>query len=473
MADSDPNVGVGTPIAGGSPGTGTIAEPLPYTLLSLPRFARILGINPVHFQGATGSDVFWLAQNACSDVWPRYSWQYSDAVSRYDLAHVISQVEWELAKVLGFHPAPRWVSNEMTQYSKFYRPELTTSGGRRFESGLRKSVKAKWGKFISGGIRGLTSIGTATTAGGTLVYLDVDGDGFAETARITLPTTVTTDRREVKVYQTGTGADQRWEIRPINSIEFVGSNVVINIDSWLCIDPDAQSNAPSASNPFSAVDITTTANYVTSLDVYREYIDTTAPHVQFYWEPTECTLCSGCAVLLESGGFILLESGGETTSSCPVCGMYVQDGCLMVKDVETSIVTPAPSTYDSDSDSHVIQSFAINRDPDMVKMWYRAGEIDEYYFRNDYSMPEPLSDFWAMVIARFAVARLERPFCSCANVTSLANKWQTDLAFTGTDSAYSVDFRMLGNPFGTKAGEVFAWNAVSKLGEIIYDGVVI
>ena len=464
MADSDPNVGVGTPVAPGSPGTGTVALPLPYTLLSLGRFARLMGINPVHFQGAVGSDEYWLAKNACSDVWPRYSYQYSDAVSRYDLAYVIAGVEQELARVLRFHPAPRWISNEMAQYPKFYRPELTTSGGRQFESGLRKSVKAKWGKFISGGVRGTTLVGTATTGGGTLQYLDVDGDGFAETARITLPYTTTSDVREMKVYFTGMNADQRWEIRPLNDVTFTGTNVVINLDSWLCIDPDAQSVAPAASNPFTAVDVSTTANYVASVDVYREYTDITERHSQFYWEQTNTPTCSYCTVLLESGAAL---------TSCATCGMIVQDGCLTVKDVKTSLITPAPSTYDSDTSAHVMQTYAVGRDPDMVKMWYRAGDIDEYYLRNDGTGLDPLSDFWAIVIARFAVARLERPFCSCANVTSLAQKWQTDLAFSGTDTAYSVDFKMLANPFGTKLGEVFAWNAVSKLGEIIYDGVVI
>lgn len=84
-SDSDPNVGVGTPI---TPGVGTglsLALPLKPTLLSLPYYAQIMGINPVHFQGAAGDDV-WPAGGVCGDVWPRYSWQYADRVSHEDLA---------------------------------------------------------------------------------------------------------------------------------------------------------------------------------------------------------------------------------------------------------------------------------------------------------------------------------------------------------------------------------------------------
>ena len=38
------------------------------TLLSLDRFAKMFGINPVHFSGAGGSDIFPL-KDGCSDVW--------------------------------------------------------------------------------------------------------------------------------------------------------------------------------------------------------------------------------------------------------------------------------------------------------------------------------------------------------------------------------------------------------------------
>lgn len=472
MPDSDPNVGIGVPIVGGVAGTGSIVEPLPYTLLSLPRFAKLLGINPVHFQGAVGDNIFPLKNNACSDIWPQYSWQYSDAVSRYDLAYAIAGVEQDIAEVLNYHPAPRWISNEMHRYPSMYRPQLTEYGGRQFTTGLRKTIKTRWGKFIGGGIRGTTSIGTATTGGGSLVYLDNDGDGFAETARITLTTTATTDPREVKVYHTGQNADQRWEIRPLNSVTFTGSTVVIYLDSWLLIDPELQGAHPDWSvGGFQAINVTTTSNYVASVDVYREYTDRTVAQSQFYWEPTGESICTGCAVQLEGGDFVLLETGGDVTSSCPTCGMYVQDGCLMIRDVETGIVAPAPAEYDIDSDAQVIQTWAIEREPDMVKVWYRAGDIDEYYLRG--TGLDPLSNFWAQAIAYMAVARLDRPFCSCANVTSLAQKWQTDLALNARDFNFSIDFNLLANPFGTRAGEVFAWSRVAKLGKIQYEGVVI
>ena len=40
------------------------------------------------------------------------------------------------------------------------------------------SIMAEYGKVIQAGQRTVALVGTATVAGGTLVYTDADGDGF-------------------------------------------------------------------------------------------------------------------------------------------------------------------------------------------------------------------------------------------------------------------------------------------------------
>ena len=51
--DSDPGVGIGSPITCTTPGAApTIAQPYKPTILSLAYYAHIMGISPVHFQGA-------------------------------------------------------------------------------------------------------------------------------------------------------------------------------------------------------------------------------------------------------------------------------------------------------------------------------------------------------------------------------------------------------------------------------------
>ena len=103
--------GFGTPISGlAGPATG-IAQPYPYTLLSLDGYAKILGLNPVHFAtGATpGLTPMVMPSGGCDDVWWKYDWQDSDKVSKWQLAQLIQQAEEEIANVVGYWPAPMWI----------------------------------------------------------------------------------------------------------------------------------------------------------------------------------------------------------------------------------------------------------------------------------------------------------------------------------------------------------------------------
>lgn len=443
-SDSDANTGVGTPI---TPGVGTglsLALPLKPTLLSLPYYARIMGINPVHFQGAAGDDV-WPAGGVCGDVWPRYSWQYADRVSHEDLARVIYDAEEDIARLLGYYPAPKWVAQEIHDYPRHYRRDLYQRDGLNLR-GQRKSVRLRWGKFIQAGQRATTLVGTATTTGGSLAYTDEDGDGFAETATITLATTLT-DVCEIKVYHTNTSADPGWEIRPARSKSISGGNVTMVFDSWLFIDPDLQAAHPTQSG-FSAIDVSTTANYVTSVDVYREYNDFTATSAVFYWQPTPANL-SALTTCTTCGG-----------TGCVACSLSSQDGCMHVRNTQTGDVVPVPATYDSDDSQWDQQAFSICRDPDEVSLYYYAGEYNERWL--DGSSCEALSNYWAHAIAWLATARLERPFCSCGNVLALADHLREDLARTG-EVSYQVSFDLLSNPLGTKRGEVQAWQRIAKI----------
>lgn len=439
-----------------------MTSPIPYTLLPLADFARLMGINPVHFQGAYGDSVWPLENNACSNIWPRHAWQQVDMVSREELAHAIASAERDIADVVGYWPAPTWQAQEVHRYLPYHRFDAVAAGGMNVKE-FRKSVTADYGKFITAGTRALTLVGTATVAGGTLVYSDDDGDGFFETATITLPTTLT-NACEINAYFAGESGDMDWEIRPIRSKAITaGGNIVLVIDSWLLVEPSLQAAFPTDAG-FTAVNIDTTSNFVTSIDVYREYTDTTAVSATFYWEPDDCGVCPSCALALEGAGYILLEAGSSDTT-CPACGLTAQTGCLYVRDVHNGIVVPTPG--DLVNSTWYQRTFAVNRDPDIVKINYYAGDISQRWLSG--RSCNALDDEWAKIITWIAVSRLERELCQCGNVTALARHLRTDLAFTGTDTSFNLPFDMLSNPFGSHRGEVMAWERVSKMGKIQYD----
>lgn len=420
-------------------------DPIPYTLLSLPRYAKILGISPVHFARATTSlsPTIWPA-TTCNDLWPRHSWQSGDRVSHEDLALAIQGAESDIAHHLGYWPAPMWISDEPHQYPRYHRTEYYGIG--LDARGQYKALKANWGKFIQAGRRAVSLVGTATTAAGTLVYTDQDGDGYFETATITLPTTVT-EECELKAFFAGEGGAQEWQIRPARSRAIAGGFAILVFDAWLFIDPDLQGAYPTDAG-FAAIDISTTANYVTSVEVYREYTDFTQASAEFFWEkqptnliPVVCSVCGG--------------------AGCAACELTTQDGCLHVRDVDTGLVAPVPATYSANDAAWAEACWTGCREPDMVNLWYYAGDLDQRYLRGVWC--DGLPDAFAQAIAWIATARLEREFCSCGNLRALQNDLRTDLAFSDGQGNYQVTADQLDNPFGTRKGEVMAWRRVGRL----------
>jgi hypothetical protein len=345
------------------------SRPLPYTLLSLPRYAEIMGIAPLHFAGASAGSispvgVFVISDRQCNDVWPRFSWQDSDRVSHYDLSMAIKQAEADIASILGRWPGPAYISAEIHMMPRHHRRELLT-GGLDFR-GFRTAVETHWKGFIAAGQRATTLIGTATVAGGTLVYSDEDSDGLFETATITLTTTVTA-ACEVKVFFAGESANPAWEIRPPRSVTISGGSATLVFDSWLFLDPETLSRFPT-SDGFTPIDMGAgVSDLVTSVEVYREYIDTTARSAQLYWRSDGVT----------GGIFSLGQNCACGGTGCPQCQMVSQNGCILGWDPGNGLVSPVPADYSTDDGQWNAVAPSIGRQPDAVKIWYQAGEVGQ------------------------------------------------------------------------------------------------
>lgn len=419
-------------------------QTIPYTLLSIHRYAQLLGINPIQFaRGATpGIDPqIRLPGKACSDIWFKYDWQASDKVGYIELAGTIQSAERSLTHVLGYSPAPNWIREEQHPYTKFYNREYYDVGyNLRWQL---KAVAPKRGRLINPGRRAVSLVGTATTGGGTLVYSDDDGDGFSETATITLATALT-DEQEIKVYFNGYDGRREFEVRPVRTKTIAGGNVVIVLDSWLLIDPALYEDFPT-DDGIGAIDISTTGNFVTSIDVYREYNDTTQASVQFSWETDGgvCAVCNG--------------------TGCDACQNLTQNGCMSIRDPIAGLFVPYPATYDDDEARWTVQAWTGDRAPDFMSIWYYSGEISEEY-KEGYEY-DPLSNYWAQVIAWLATARLDRPLCGCSYLEGLVQKMQDDLSLVTPTSSHFASDDVLNNPFGTKRGEVMAWKRVKDLAD--------
>lgn len=423
--------------------------PSPRTLLSLERYRLLLGFNPGWFWGAAGSTVFPLV-NQCDDIFYQFYWQNEQQASREEIANALLEAENDITKVLGYSPAPKWFE-EVYDYPRYHRRDVI-EWGMVDSRGFNKAVQLNQGKFIQGGQRTSSLI----QAGVAVVYSDADGDGFDETATITVATTLT-DKCEIKCYFAGESGNPDWEIRSPRSVTLSGGNCVFKFWSWQLLDPELQQTKTiiTQSQP---IDIEAVASYVSTVDVYREYNDFTASSAQLLWERTR---------LLSLG---LLPVGWCCSScngtGCPQCDLVTQDGCIHVRDANGQFVVPVAATYDSTNAQWNAASLTVCRDPDMVKVWYYAGDLSQE-FKSGRTC-EPLSHDMAQAIAWLATARVNRPFCACNNSQAFPQSptnLQRDASFTGSKElgSFAISQQDLENPFGTKVGEIRAWKKISRL----------
>lgn len=419
-----------------------------YTLLSLDRFSTIIGVNPAHFSGGAGSTYF-PDINQCSDVFFQYMWQQMNNVSREEIAQAIKSAEDDITTVLGYSPAPQWIEQDVRNY-----PHGVIS------SGMGKSVPLSQGKFIQGGRRTVTLVDDIVTVTRT----DDDGDGFKETATVTTSTSVT-DKCELKVFFAGESGAQIWEIRPARSVTLAAGVVTFKFWSWQFLDPDLQNAIPMSTvttndAPYGVapIDIEADASYVTTCDVYREYNDFTQASATFLWG--SAFGCSNC--------------GG---TGCSACEFVTQDGCIHARDANGTAVVPSPASYDSDASQWNFSTLSVCRDPDLVKLYYKAGEQSQDFLQD--KTCDPLSNYLAETIAMLAVAKIPRPFCTCNNslamTGNLVDGWQRDLSFTGSrqQGNFQVSAADLDNPFGTRAGAVLAWKRVGRMSSSVMVGAAV
>lgn len=404
-----------------------------YTSLTLDRFARVMGINPLSFNGAwlTGIDnPMAVSGNQCSDIWFQYSWQSHDQVSRDDLAREIDVSEEQIRDFIGYHFTPTWITEEIHEYSPHNLEHYYGTTGINSMGGMQ-SIRLDNAFCTEVGQRKVTLLATPSVAALTMVFSDPDGDTFKELCTLTVNIgTATIDKKTVKLFTTGKDGMDTWEIRYPKTINIVGAVMTITVDSWLLIDPDLWDEYPLADGTRS-INITPNTEFVASVEVYTEKADRTLPAVVFYWE----------------------DEGVITT----------QNGWLNISGQKKEFAVPYPATYDATTDKWIAECFTYGTAPNYFKVYYRAGTTSRDFVSG--KSYDPLDSSWAQVIAWLTTPRLEREFCQCGNITALIQDLHTDLSLSGSGSGtFFMPIEQLSNPFGTRRGEMMAWKRLAKYG---------
>lgn len=423
------------------------------TLLSLDRYAAMMGISPLHFNGAItpGLDPQIFPQSGCDGVWWQYDWQNYQQTSREHLAEMIALAEEELAEKMGYYAAPMWIA-ERVKFSEIYDTNLRQSW---FNSrGVVQSLNLTYKKVRALGRRLATLVATASVAAAPpappptdlIVYSDADGDGFIEKATITInpwPAAIT-DLRSVKLYFPGHSGEPEWEIRPITK-SLAGGILTITCKSWLMIDPDLWEVYPT-SEVIEPIDVTDDTHFITSVEVYQETVDPTLAPLVFGWVEGNC--------------------------ANPPCSGETQDGCGVILDGTSGIVRGYPASYDAATGTWPSATLVRTASmPDYVDVYYLAGDVSLNYERGQ--AVDPLSLRWAETIMWLATSRLDRPLCECGRSGAVAEKLMENMAESTDASRYTMSLETLNNPFGTRYGEYLAWLRVGKSSRRVLGSAVI
>lgn len=407
-------------------------------LLSLERYAQLLGLDPLRFAGGYSTLRPRLSQ--CDEVWAQYQWQDPTKACREEVARCIAEAERDIADALSYWPAPVWIEDERHEYPRPYRRDLVGTGLN--VRGRYKSLSLNWGHVIYGGQKATELLSDDPVS---FTTMDTDGDGFLETAKFEIAgVSATLNVCQVRAYfkeydavddencrtdPASTGADPVWEVRPLRCT-LSGTTLTVYCKVWQLFRPQLNEVMD-----WEAINADSATSFVDELLFYREYPDPET-QVTFLW-------------------------GEDGVCVDEACAWATQQGCLRVKMPRQAIVVPQPATWDDTNEQFDASSWAQNYEPNALRVWYRAGLLPE---RASVPACELLQQYWAETIMMLATSRLDWPICTCGNVLTLVDRWREDAAETTETRTFAISMADLDNPFGTRLGELQAWHRVKANG---------
>lgn len=395
------------------------------TWLPLDRWFEIIGIYPLHANQLYSQTL--NHNNVCGEVFFQYSYQHSDRIGREEIAMAIQAAEREIAAEVGYNLLPDWITEERLTYPQPFAPGVFNFNGMNIR-GMLNSVELPRGHIISGGVRMQVLI----QAGAAIVRSDVDGDGYAETCTVTVPTTVTV-ADEITAFYPNQNGDQTWEIRPIK-VTLSGGNAIIVFKSWQVAKATAFDDLTSP-----VLDADVAASYETAVDVYRVF-NYPGTQVQFMWE--------------NNGGL-------DCCGSCVACQLSTQAGCFHLRDARMGFAVPSPANWDAGTEEFTEVEWSACRAPDQIRFWYYSGYQNKALARPLVTM----DPFWEYAVAYYAASKLDRPVCGCSNVNQFIDKWRRDLLINKSDDAsFNVTPEMLSNKLGTTMGALYAYKRIHQNG---------
>lgn len=264
------------------------------TIMPLDRWAELVGINPVHFNGAAGEKM-WPMVNPCQFVWPQYAWQtIEEFINRELVAQKLNMAEHQIATLMGYFHA-RHITTERLAWKGVYATYRTS----------RMKVHS---------IGGFTS---RYLVKGILNYQDEDEDAWDETVTFTVTLPEDVDVGNVRVHYPNRNGDLLYEIRPVKLVRN-GDKVTGRFYTWQAIDPKLQERFPTSDGALEPINIDDTGNLLTEVELYENVLN--ASQVQVH-QLQPCRYCQDNGPRTYDAHLIDPQQGlfSLTPNACPPC----------------------------------------------------------------------------------------------------------------------------------------------------------
>jgi len=416
-------------------------------LVHLESFRKEMAAHPWWFWQLQSNN---LSSGDCDQTVMEHGWQGENAAGRDDIRGALEKAETLVETHLGYNIAPRYVERVLP-VPRYYDTRLSRTNYIATD-GRWLTVQLPEAKIRKIGVEKYTLIETATIAApGHLIYSDADGDGINDTFTATVTTTVT-DAEEIQVMFAGAdrldgaGPGERWRVPATVSIS--GGVATIKGPYW-CLVPPLKYQSPLLT---TALNLVTSTNFVTSLDIYRRTIDATGitaatSQAKLIWETRPFPAfasCPGCG-----------SSTGGANSRDPAAEAYAIARCG-IRDAERGIVSIGEAVYDATSGEWFASWMSNCTPPSRIEIRYEAGAD---------LVSGQVDPQWVTTVSRLAAAELGRRICACNSANKELYYWQIDRAFTGQANLekFSMSQQDLINPFGTRNGHLFAWKKIQPL----------
>lgn len=368
----------------------------------------------------------------CGSYLPYYRQPTTNLVSITQFAEQLSLAETQIANEIGTFIMPQNVCNESIEITHDYRVEYRKNGPKMPVT--NQTFKTKYSCVIDYGQYEINTVGT-----GAVTYLDIDGDGFTELARIDFDNSAGHDPNDLKLFfQDFYEYDN--EICPVRYTETNGNTLSLFVDSWNMVDPTIYTRRNFTTTQ-TTPDACSEENFVSTVDVGKLQKNTCNPDGYLYYTKPNC--------------------GADCEEySVPFCAVPVKDKSSGYFKISLGNIDEETGCFVDGINCDIGYGSELTR----VEINYYAGcQTCESNITTNIATCNLLKRAALLM----AVSRVSILNC-CENCGGYGDQWnnyQKDVNYfsrTGEDR-FNYPNSLRSNPFGSRLGEIEAWRIIKNL----------